>query len=403
MPDKATFRQIVWPFAIAETIVWAAMYYSFPALLLTWEQDLGWSKTELAGAFTSALVVSAMLAPVMGRLIDHGYGRYVFMGCMLLGASLLCMLSLVTEIWQFYAVWIGIGAAMSGALYEACFAIITRSFGGDAKRAITLVTLVAGLAGTVSFPSAHALVEIVGWRMTVVVFAAVMVFVAGPLIWIGCRASERMAEGRAYVPSTKTVHALRVLKTITFWAFALSFAMLATHHAMIVTHILPMFDERGIPKEAAVLAASMIGPMQVAGRLAMMAAERHVSTMVIASGCFIAVCGSSAALFGTAMIPSLIVLFVLLQGAGNGVVSIVRPVLIATLLSRRDFGVVSGMAAVVFMAGSAFGPTIASLIWEIGGYDLVISLAIAMPVIGLALLLVAAKTASPISEDEHSE
>jgi len=400
MPDKATFRQIVWPFAIAETIVWAAMYYSFPALLLEWERDLGWSKTELAGAFTSGLIVSAILAPVMGRLIDHGYGRYVFMGCMMLGAVLLCVLSRITEIWQFYAVWIGLGVAMSGALYEACFAIITRSFGVDAKRAITLVTLVAGLAGTVSFPSAHALVEIMGWRYTVIVFAGAMIFVAGPLIWIGCRAADRMAEGRANVPSHKAQQALQVVKTVTFWALALAFAMLATHHAMIVTHILPMFDERGIPKEAAVLAASMLGPMQVAGRLAMMAAERHVSTMIIASGCFIAVGGASAALFGTAAIPSLIVLFVLLQGAGNGVVSIVRPVLVATLLSRRNFGVISGLTAVAFMAGSAFGPTIGSLIWEAGGYDLVISVAIVMPVIGLILLLVAARFSSPVLEDE---
>jgi predicted MFS family arabinose efflux permease len=289
---------------------------------------------------------------------------------------------------------------MSGALYEACFAIITRSFGVDAKRAITLVTLVAGLAGTVSFPSAHALVEIMGWRYTVIVFAGAMIFVAGPLIWIGCRAADRMAEGRANVPSHKAQQALQVVKTVTFWALALAFAMLATHHAMIVTHILPMFDERGIPKEAAVLAASMLGPMQVAGRLAMMAAERHVSTMIIASGCFIAVGGASAALFGTAAIPSLIVLFVLLQGAGNGVVSIVRPVLVATLLSRRNFGVISGLTAVAFMAGSAFGPTIGSLIWEAGGYDLVISVAIVMPVIGLILLLVAARFSSPVLEDE---
>ena len=74
------FGRIVWPLAIAETIVWAAMFYSFPALLLQWERDLGWSKIELSGALTLALVVSALLAPVVGRLIDHGLGRYVFTG-----------------------------------------------------------------------------------------------------------------------------------------------------------------------------------------------------------------------------------------------------------------------------------------------------------------------------------
>ncbi len=400
MSDKSTFRQIVWPFAIAETIIWAAIYYSFPALLLTWEQDLGWSKTELTGAFTASLIVSALCAPMVGRLIDRGFGRFVFMGGMILGAVLLCALSQVTQIWQFYAIWIGMGAAMSGCLYEPCFAIITRSFGGDAKRAITLVTLVAGLAGTVSFPSAHALVELVGWRMTVLVFAAAMVVITGPLLWIGCRAADRMAEGHAFVPSRKTRHALRVLKTFTFWALALSFAMLALHHGMMINHILPIFDERGIAKEAAVLAISMIGPMQVAGRLAMMAAERHVSTMAISAGCFIAVFGASMALLGTSVMPSLIAIFVLLQGAGNGVVSIVRPVLIATLLSRRNFGAVSGMAAAAFMAGTAFGPTFGSLIWEIGGYDLVINLAIAMPVVGLVLLLAAARYPSTVSDDD---
>ena len=49
-----TFRRIVWPLAVAETLVWAALYYSFPALLLEWERNLGWSKTELAGALTLA-------------------------------------------------------------------------------------------------------------------------------------------------------------------------------------------------------------------------------------------------------------------------------------------------------------------------------------------------------------
>ena len=54
------FHSIVWPLAIAETIVWAAMYYGFPALLPAWERDLGWSKTELSLAFTLSLVVSAV-------------------------------------------------------------------------------------------------------------------------------------------------------------------------------------------------------------------------------------------------------------------------------------------------------------------------------------------------------
>ena len=64
-----------WCLAIAETIVWAGMYYLFPALLSYWEAYYGWGKTDLAIAFSLALIVSALLAPVAGRLIDQGHGR----------------------------------------------------------------------------------------------------------------------------------------------------------------------------------------------------------------------------------------------------------------------------------------------------------------------------------------
>ena len=168
---------------MAETIVWAAMYYSFPALLLEWEKDLGWSKTELTGALTLALLVCAVTAPFAGRIIDHGNGRTLLTGSALLGAILLILLSQVTQIWQFYAVWFLLGLAMAGCLYDACFALLTRTMGDKSKRAITLVTLVAGLAGTVSFPSATALAASIGWRGALLVFAGALVVIAAPLFW----------------------------------------------------------------------------------------------------------------------------------------------------------------------------------------------------------------------------
>lgn len=128
-----SYREIVWPLAIAETVVWAAMYYLFPALLPEWERQLGWSKTELSGAFTLALLVSAALAPVAGRLIDRGHARFSFVGGAVLGAALLVLLSQVTTLWQFYCIWLGLGAAMSFTLYEACFAVLTRSMGERAR------------------------------------------------------------------------------------------------------------------------------------------------------------------------------------------------------------------------------------------------------------------------------
>ena len=393
-PGTEPFRQIVWPLAIAETIVWAAMFYSFPALILVWERDLGWSKTELSGALTLSLVTAAVLAPVVGRLIDHGFGRFVFTGCALLGAILLALLSQVTELWQFYVVWLGLGVAMSGALYEACFAVLTRAMGVRAKRAITLITLVAGFAGTVSFPSAYVLVGFVGWRGAVLTFAVAVAVVAVPLIWRGARLAEESHESHLHPASPKTREALRILRSVTFWLLAISFAMIALEHGILLTHLLPLLDERGIHGETAILAASMIGPMQVAGRLAMMAAERHVSILRIAAASFVSMGIAAVALLGTSAVPVLLVAFVLFQGSGYGVTSIVRPVVTADLLGRTNFGVISGLLALPFIIATAAAPTIAAFVWERGGYDRVILLAIVAAGIGLASILLAASLTS---------
>ena len=46
--------------AIAETLVWAAFFYTIPILLLHWEGDFGWAREDIALALTLALIVSAV-------------------------------------------------------------------------------------------------------------------------------------------------------------------------------------------------------------------------------------------------------------------------------------------------------------------------------------------------------
>ncbi|MDD9984393.1 MAG: MFS transporter [Gammaproteobacteria bacterium] len=392
---RVRFHSIVWPLAIAETIVWAAMYYAFPALLPAWERDLGWSKTELSFAFTLSLVVSASLVPVAGRLIDRGLARSIFTGGTVLGAVLLALLSLVTEPWQFVCIWIGLGVAMSGTLYEACFAVLVRSTGDRARRAITIVSVVAGLAGTVAFPSAHLLAGAFGWRGAVLVFAAVVGTVAVPLVWSACRRAEAQAAMHAPVPSASAARALAVVRTPAFWLLAIAIFLAALDHGMLISHVLPILDDRGIDAGLAVVAASFIGPMQVAGRLALIAADRFAGTLMASTGCFAMMAIAGLCLLDAGAAPALLVGFVVLQGAGIGVASVMRPVVTAELLGRRNFGVVSGLVGLMHMSGYALGPSVSALVWSSGGYDRVILLAIAAAVVAIAALLAAWRGGGP--------
>ncbi|MEM7030143.1 MAG: MFS transporter [Chloroflexota bacterium] len=389
------FHRIVWPLAVAETLIWAAIYYVFPALLLEWERDLGWTKTELSGAFTSALIVSALMAPIVGRLIDRGNSLISFTGSAIFAACLLILLSFVQAQWQFYVIWILLGVAMSGSLYEACFSVLTHTMGNRSRQSITIVTLVAGFAGTLSFPGNHYLVGLMGWRSTMWVLAGIILFIVVPLIWLGTQtALAYRADNKKDVvqPSgePEAKHSVSLVRNGTFWLLAIGFAAVALDHGMLLTHLLPLLDERGITSGQAVFAASMIGPMQVTGRLMMLAFEKRVSSIGIFAACYIALGLAAISLLGATYLPLLLISFVFFQGAGAGVTSIMRPVVVAELLGRQNFGLIAGFLAMPFLIGAALAPTIAAIIWGFGGYDLVIWFAVGASIIGLAALLGAA-------------
>ncbi|WP_193367934.1 MFS transporter [Pelagibius marinus] len=386
----------VWQLALAQTIVWAGLFYSFPALILRWETDFGWAKAELTGAVTLSIGLSAVFSPLAGRLIDRGLGPQVLAGGALAGGLCIALLGAVQSLWQFYLLWCLIGISTAFCLYDACFALVVRSAGTQARRPITLITLVAGLAGTLSFPLAHATAEAFGWRASCFTYALLIGLLGLPLMWQGARRLEAAADPEIALDGEegegKPTHFLR---RPAFWLLAVGFALLGLNHSTILNHLLPLLDERGIPAGMAVFAASMIGPMQVAGRLALMAVERHVSNRGITAACFCSVALATVSLFTASLVPMMLVPFVILQGAGHGVTSIMKPLVIGDVLGRANFGAVSGTQAMIFKLTVAVAPFIGALLWELGSYDLVLGVMLAAAVVGLGLFLAAWK-ARPI-------
>jgi MFS family permease len=380
--------------AIAQTLIWACMYYSFPALLLHWEQALGWSRADLTAAITLAVFVSAFCSPLYGRLIDAGRGALMMTTATLVGGCCLLLLTQVETLWQFYLIWAVIGICMAGSLYEPCFALITRARGEHAKRSIIFVTLIAGFAGTISFPVAHSMAVTFGWRSAVLLFGLTAILVVAPLMWFGANAVEQGGKSRGLTDIHPSASQRSFLHSPVFWCLAIGFGLGALMHGITLHHLLPMLDERGIHPEVAVVAISFIGPMQVAGRLAMMAAERHVSNHGIAIACFVLMATSFILLIGAGATPALLIAFVVLFGGAWGMVSIIRPVIARELLGGHQFGAKSGALALVFLTGSASAPFLGSLVWSWGGYDLVLPGLVLLALTGLSLYLVAQKAAA---------
>lgn len=370
--------------AVGQTICWAGMFYVFPALLLWWDAGTNWGKPNLTLAFTLALIAAALASPLSGRGIDKGFGPLLLSGAAALGGIYLASLSLVQTYAQFLTLWILIGICLSACLYEACFAFITRARGAKAKRAIVLITLVAGFAGTISFPAAHYLANIGGWQSAVQIFGACVVLIAAPLHFFGATRLERTRLNAADdIDAQVPIKQRRFLRQGKFWLLATGFALCALVHAMTLTHLLPLLADRGLPTATAVLAASCIGPMQVVGRLVMVGAGNRFSHHGFTLIAFALMALSVLMLLISQIASPFLWAFVLLFGGAYGTISILRPLVARDQLGQDSFGAKSGVLSLVYLLAVACAPYLGALIWAAVGYD-------AMLLILMGTMLIAA-------------
>lgn len=357
----------VWLLAIGQTLTYGCLYYVFAALIVTLEAGTGWSKTMLAAGPTLALLLTAALAPVAGRMIDRGHGPTMLVAGPLIGAVGLAVAALSATPAGWIAGWLVIGLAQAVALYETCFAFLTRRLGAGARAAITRVTLVAGFASTLAYPAGAWAGPALGWQGAVLVFALVAAGLAMPVnLWAVIRLRRRAALAPRALPDPPGALGA-ALGRRNFWLIAAGFGLMWLTHAMLMTYALPLFRDRGAGAALAVVAASAIGPAQVAGRVALLMAGARLgavaATRIALGSAVVAVVLLAVA--GAA--PGLIFAFALVQGAANGVASILRPVVTADLLGREGFGAISGAIAVAPLAGAALAPVLGAWLIEAGG------------------------------------
>src|SRR5205085_3495180 len=87
----------------------------------------------------------------------------------------------------FYAVWLLLGVALAGTLYNPVFAVVTRRYPHDFRRAIITLTFLGGLASTVMIPIFAGLISAMGWRHALFVLAALQLLVCAPLHFVQLR------------------------------------------------------------------------------------------------------------------------------------------------------------------------------------------------------------------------
>jgi len=388
MPAMATaspsYRATVSALAIGQVLSWAALYYAFSSFVLPMQRDLGWDKATLMGAFTLGLAVWGASTYAVGAAIDAGRGRAVMSwGALAAGAGFIAW-SQVSSVAMLYAVWALLGASMAATLYEPAFAVLTKRYPQRYQHGITMLTLVGGFASTLSFPAIAWFQALLGWRHALALVGAILLLVVLPLHVWALRGPAIVAA--AHPGDERDDATLReALWAPAFWLLTLCFMLHAFVSASLWAHVMPMFDAKGVAQADALTVLMVVGPAQVAGRLLYVWLGRGWSLRVLGA---LVLAGLPAAMtvfaFGRSL-PALLV-FALVFGLSNGLVTIVRGGLVPRFFGRTHLGRIGGAMSGIGLLARAAAPLLTAwLLPAVAGYR-----EVALVLAGLGLVSVLA-------------
>ncbi len=398
-PDKA--HGLVTALGIGQICSWGSLYYSFPLIAEAMGAELGWSKPDLYGAATLGLMLAALAAYPVGVAVDRGYGRWVMGLSSLAAGGLLLLWSQVTSLWAFYVLVGGIGALQAATLYEPAFAVVARRVGpGHSRAGITALTLWGGFASTVFIPLVQWLLNHWGWREALMALAAVNVFVCASAYLLFISPARDAKPASDVTPAEERERnrlAVRdALHRPVFWALLVSLTAYAAMFSAFTFHMYPLLRERGIDTVSVVQAIALIGPAQVAGRIAISlfaakASMRAVGTAVVTI--FPLAFGALAFLRADFLTVAAVCV---VYGAANGIFTIVRGMVVPEMLSRHAYGAINGLLTVPMTFARAAAPVGAAALWAVGSsYDMVLAAIVAVAVVLAAGFWLAAWISRP--------
>ncbi len=341
---------------VTQIISWGSLYYSIAVLGSSIRADLGISAAQLFGAYSAALLISALAAPVVGRGIDRHGGRSVLCIGSAIAAAALYAVAQVHSLPTLYLAWILAGVAMAMTMYDAAFATLSQHAGSAYRSALTALTLMGGLASTVFWPASLKGLELVGWRETLTAFALLQLFVCLPLHWFfvprlpvaGAPGHAGAAIGTGLLPPERRRRA--------FVALAIAFALNGFIVSVLTVHLISVLQGKGLTLASAVWVGSFFGPLQVAGRLAEFSVGRRFTSRAIGLMALTLLVFAIAVLLLLDGQVAIALAFAALFGCSNGVVTIVRGTVPAELFGRVGYGGILGNLAAPALFARAIAP-----------------------------------------------
>jgi MFS family permease len=362
-------RGVVAVLCVTEVVSWGVLFYAFPVLSTTIRDNEGWSLTWLVACFTAAQLVAAAVGLWVGRRIDSHGPRGVMTAGSCLGVVAVLVIAAAPNLVGFLLGWLVAGVAMSGTLYAPAFAAITGWAGDQRVKALTALTLVAGLSSTVFAPLTALLVDHLSWRATYACLAVVLVSTI-PLHWFGLRAPWTSLAGHPDGAGLHDPARRRVVHQPEFVLLVAAMTLGGFCVYAVVVNLVPLLSQHGLSTTEAAVALGVGGAGQVAGRLFYGPVLTRYSARVRTVGTLVAASLTTLALASVHHPVVVVCALSFAAGMARGIFTLIQATAVSDRWGTQDFGARNGILSGAVMAAAAFAPWIGTLLASgLGGYS----------------------------------
>jgi MFS family permease len=365
------FLPAVCALGITQITAWGTSYYCLGVLAKPIAADTGWSLSLVYFGFTVSLLVMGAMSAWAGRAIDR-YGAQAIMssGTVLVSAGL-ALLSLVRSEAAYLAAWAFLGIGMRLCLYDAAFAALVQVVPSRGRQAISYLTLFGAFASTVFWVVGHYFNAALGWRATLLWFAAINLAVCLPLNWFGLARRETAAGPDAHAaapPAAGSAPLAGRVRAVAIALFALVMSLNGFVFGVVTVQLVPLLEAAGLATAVAVWVASMKGFAQFGGRVVEILFGRKLHAVTVARIAIGVLPASFLVLLLSGGNLEALLAFTLLMGASQGVITIVRGAVPLALFGASGYGAVLGVLATPILIVNAASPTLFALIVDGWGW-----------------------------------
>ena len=356
----------------------------FPPIL----DEFGWERGVTAGAFSFGFLVSAILSPSLGRLMDRRGPRFVMeLGVALVAAGLL-LAPLMRAPWHLYAtLGLLVGGGSVCLSYTGQSLYLPNWFVRRRGLAMSLAFAGVGVGSIVLLPLVQTIIGRAGWRTACVVLGVLVLVVLAPLNLLLKRRPEDLGlapdgdqgpHGDAAGPPSNVVDAAwvavdwtlgRAMRTARFWWIAVGFLCGLFAWYAVQVHQTKYLVEVGFSPTHAAWALGFVSLAGIPGQIVL----GHVSDRIgrewvwTAGNLGFTLCYLALLLLRDFPTPALLYVMVLTQGMlGYGLTSVIGAIP-AEIFQGRHYGVIFGTLMLAAIGGGAAGPWVAGALYDATG------------------------------------